>query len=507
MKKCFLKKVITISFALLMTAILSCEFVSDNSQKKLLGKSSYENYKINRNTNSNRNNKHPFGGFEIPEDYEEFLQKPIKVRDISYPADFNWVEQGKVTNSKPQLDCDSCWAFASTGALESKILIKYNQRLDLAEQQQVACNPDMNGCDPSPSGSVKFWERKGPVRESNFKYNPYNLTCPDLDQHELPFRVNNYHYVNTLNIKTIKESIMKDGPAFFAFFVYDGFDSFAEWWNRARSGSVYKYNGLIFPLNISGHAVLLVGWDDAKEAWLCKNSWGSKEDPGGPEDNGFFWISYYVKNGVQNYFMDDFEVTKVADSQNAAYQAEDYGTPDFSIFPGYTGRGYVRMGRKSGNSFVVNGIRHQAGRCRLRVRYAMKGKGNQSCTVTVNGRNKGNLVFNTTSSWSQWSSVSMDFDLNKRTNTVGLSKNSRGGGLNIDSLYLVKLDEVNNTIDHCKEKCKKKFPRGPQRKQCLKGCNSNTNSNSNNTIINRCKDKCKKFPRGQQRRQCLKKCS
>jgi cathepsin L len=35
------------------------------------------------------------------------------------------------------------------------------------------------------------------------------------------------------------------------------------------------------------HAVILCGWDDAKGAWLLKNSWGT-----GWGENGFMWIKY-----------------------------------------------------------------------------------------------------------------------------------------------------------------------------------------------------------------------
>ena len=38
-----------------------------------------------------------------------------------------------------------------------------------------------------------------------------------------------------------------------------------------------------------GHAVLLVGWDNAKSAWLCKNSWGQSA---GPNKDGTFWIAF-----------------------------------------------------------------------------------------------------------------------------------------------------------------------------------------------------------------------
>jgi hypothetical protein len=51
-----------------------------------------------------------------------------------------------------------------------------------------------------------------------------------------------------------------------------------------------NYRGGVFNEKDSGkvnHVVLLVGWDDAKQAWLVKNSWG--EDWG---EKGFAWIKY-----------------------------------------------------------------------------------------------------------------------------------------------------------------------------------------------------------------------
>ena len=35
------------------------------------------------------------------------------------------------------------------------------------------------------------------------------------------------------------------------------------------------------------HAIVLCGWDDAKGAWLLKNSWGT-----GWGQQGFMWIKY-----------------------------------------------------------------------------------------------------------------------------------------------------------------------------------------------------------------------
>ena len=36
-----------------------------------------------------------------------------------------------------------------------------------------------------------------------------------------------------------------------------------------------------------GHCVCCVGYDNARQAWLCKNSWGT-----GWGEDGFFWIGY-----------------------------------------------------------------------------------------------------------------------------------------------------------------------------------------------------------------------
>jgi cathepsin L len=37
----------------------------------------------------------------------------------------------------------------------------------------------------------------------------------------------------------------------------------------------------------TNHEIVLCGWDDAKQAWLLKNSWGPTWGI-----NGFMWISY-----------------------------------------------------------------------------------------------------------------------------------------------------------------------------------------------------------------------
>ena len=38
---------------------------------------------------------------------------------------------------------------------------------------------------------------------------------------------------------------------------------------------------------ITNHAVMIVGWDDSKQAWRVKNSWGT-----GWGESGYAWVKY-----------------------------------------------------------------------------------------------------------------------------------------------------------------------------------------------------------------------
>ena len=80
-------------------------------------------------------------------------------------------------------------------------------------------------------------------------------------------------------VEQLKNALIEHGPLV-APIVYD--DCLAGY-----KGGVFNEQDLV-KIN---HAVLLIGWDDAKQAWLIKNSWG--EDWG---EKGFGWIKYGSNN-------------------------------------------------------------------------------------------------------------------------------------------------------------------------------------------------------------------
>ncbi len=54
-------------------------------------------------------------------------------------------------------------------------------------------------------------------------------------------------------------------------------------------GEIYKVSSVSYnhPNNLIDHAISIIGWDDAKRAYLCLNSWGNSFG-----DNGAFYVSY-----------------------------------------------------------------------------------------------------------------------------------------------------------------------------------------------------------------------
>ena len=137
--------------------------------------------------------------------------------------------------------------------------------------------------------SLLFWAPppepdNGPLPESIFPYTASDATpCYNPSARRMPYRVGNWHTLPQ-TIEAFKASLYEDGPSYWRYDVHADFSAF---WNNAAPGAVYQWNRTSgFE---GGHAVLLIGWDDTKQALLLKNSWGEKD---GPNGNGTFWISY-----------------------------------------------------------------------------------------------------------------------------------------------------------------------------------------------------------------------
>jgi hypothetical protein len=247
-----------------------------------------------------------YGDIPLPPDvYDALLRQPSREALERLPAAYDARSDGIVTAAKDQGACGSCWAFASVGALESHLLKQFGIGPDdFAEQQQVSCNINMAGCSGGSADALLFWEEGsyGPIDESSFPYTarddtPCTYACSERDIH-----VANFHTV-PITTAAFKESLYNVGPSYWRFNVYRDFNTY---WSTAAPGSVYVNAD---PVRLGGHAVLLIGWDDTKGAFLLKNSWGTNS---GPNANGTFWLAYAGHANDMGFGMANFEATRDA---------------------------------------------------------------------------------------------------------------------------------------------------------------------------------------------------
>lgn len=208
---------------------------------------------------------------------DEAVQAP------SPPATFDWRTQNMVTAVRDQGNCGSCWAFAAVGAMESKLLISgNNDGSDLSEQFVVSCDISNFGCDGGYMSYVyNFLTNTGTTVEECFPYTSgIEGVVPDCIEGCLLSKITGWTAVaNPLHprrgVANIKAAVT-NGPVCVGMDVYNDFFSY-------ESG-VYEH---VSNTLLGGHAVIIVGWEDANECWIVKNSW---DDDWG--ENGYFRIKW-----------------------------------------------------------------------------------------------------------------------------------------------------------------------------------------------------------------------
>jgi cathepsin L len=194
---------------------------------------------------------------------------------VAGASKFNWADYNGVTPVRDQGGCGSCWAFATHGAFEGSYAILNKALIDSAEQDTLDCS----GAGSCSGGwwAYQYLIDKGSAKEADYPYLATKGTCKTGVQR--PYKAAKWGYVDgnveIPSVAAIKKALCDYGPLGVAVAVTSAFQAYKS--GVFNEGSTAQVN----------HGVTLVGWDDSKQAWRIKNSWG----PGWGE-SGFMWIAY-----------------------------------------------------------------------------------------------------------------------------------------------------------------------------------------------------------------------
>ncbi len=206
------------------------------------------------------------------------------------PGAWDWRNangQNWVTSIKDQGGCGSCVAFAVCAALETIERIEHNNpnlAIDASEAELFFANDRQ--CLPQeprygwgvPS-ALDYLVAEGACYEQNYPYRPVDQEANLVLGTDHALKITGFD--SSTQASQMKQWLVEEGPLVTAFTVYDDF--FTYWFAGVHEDVYTHHTGDL----AGGHAVAVVGYDDAKACWICKNSWGSVGAQG-----GFFKIGY-----------------------------------------------------------------------------------------------------------------------------------------------------------------------------------------------------------------------
>lgn len=206
--------------------------------------------------------------------------------------------------------CGNCWTYSSMGAYESNFLLThYNDtygasdpnspaNLNLAEQQMLSCS-GAGDCSGGWMSGVFNWLE---TSKTNITYETTNPdhgwsgpTCGNIAPATInDYRVKDWDFIADSDdnwaiptVQQMKDAIVTHGAVTAAFIASSAdFDAFFTNYTDGVYNLPYNSN-FCNTVSCIFHAITIVGWDDSKQAWLFKNSWGP-----GWGNNGYGWMGY-----------------------------------------------------------------------------------------------------------------------------------------------------------------------------------------------------------------------
>lgn len=208
------------------------------------------------------------------------IQLP-KVNDVK---DIDWrTKEGFVGPVLDQGHCGSCWAFSAAQTLAGSYFKAYGEVVDVSRSHAVDCDFFSHGCNGGlQENAFAHWMKHPFINEADYPYEPKDRAC---QEETIP---SNNRLVKSAFRVDVGDDLLYDALVHMpvSISIRAENDDF-----RHYGGGVISGDGCGYEID---HAVLLVGYEEATNSWIVKNSWGA----GWGEDGYVRIAKTHTRHGV-----------------------------------------------------------------------------------------------------------------------------------------------------------------------------------------------------------------